>query len=631
MGDLNHGYTLLNQPPPLPIAAIVPQPSNKKALASPYIITAQSSFTNFFSENYNRIDVPLNWQRVIAGGVLMAVGLVLGIFGFRYLRFSLLLTGFIGGGKKIIQQHGHDPAHAFFFVCSHRFSNCLGLLSLSPSLPLSLFLSLSHYFLRFVHYGRHDSKSGIAAYAILYNTEPAGGWSNRIVIYVAVCIAAGLLIGLVLLAANKYASWILGGAGGLALGVYILSWREGGLIHNTGGRIGLMVGCAALGMILSLFLGNLTVIFGTVLIGGYMFTLGLDMFLRTGFLENYQYLFRTGNTVPYQIYSGIYGMLGVLSLSFVIGFLFQIPLYFHHRRNQRALARANAVPAVNSPYGYNQNEKRDSRYRDSQHRDSQYRGSQNRDSQYRDSQYRDSQYRDSQYRDSHYGGSQYGSRDQLNATYGTQQVGHVGSQQVGQVGAQQVGQAGTQQVAPAKKKYTWWGKRVKKDADVNQGGYSSEKYNAQSQGSLVQSAQQQLAQQQQVYQQSVPQQQQVYQQSVPQQQVYQQSVPQQQVYQQSVPQQQPVIQQQPMAIQQPVVQPQQPVVQSQQSASVPHLGSSTTSVGGEKTVIFEEKKGWFGRTKVVPKIADAASSTASNSNALATATTTSTTAATNAV
>jgi len=101
----------------------------------------------------------------------------------------------------------------------------------------------------------------------LHATEPAGLWSNRVLIYVAVCIAAGLLIGLLLLAANRFATWILGGAGGLAVAVYILSWREGSLIHNGAARIGLMVGCAALGMILSIFLGSLTVTFATVLIG----------------------------------------------------------------------------------------------------------------------------------------------------------------------------------------------------------------------------------------------------------------------------------------------------------------------------------------------------------------------------
>lgn len=56
--------------------------------------------------------------------------------------------------------------------------------------------------------------SAIAAYAILLNTEPDGLWSNRVLIYCAVCIAAGLLIGVVMLGLNKYATWILGGAGG---------------------------------------------------------------------------------------------------------------------------------------------------------------------------------------------------------------------------------------------------------------------------------------------------------------------------------------------------------------------------------------------------------------------------------
>ncbi|KAF9426899.1 hypothetical protein BGZ94_005820 [Podila epigama] len=273
--------------PSVPKADVAPVASKPVAASSLSLpIHIQSSFTDFFSDNYNRIKVPLTWQRIISGAVLMVVGLVLSLYGFRYLRFSLLLTGFVGGA--------------------------------------------------------------IAAFAILTNTEPTPEWSHRILIYVAVCVAAGLLVGLIMLGLNKYASWILGGAGGLALGVYILSWREGGLIHNTAGRIGLMAGSAALGMFLSTFLGSLTVIFCTVLVGGYMFTLGLDMFLRTGFLENYKNLFRTGSKVPYQLYGGIYGMLGVLSLMFLLGYLFQIPLYFMHKRK----TRAHAVPPVNGPYGY---------------------------------------------------------------------------------------------------------------------------------------------------------------------------------------------------------------------------------------------------------------------------------------
>ncbi|KAF9368173.1 hypothetical protein CPC16_005615, partial [Podila verticillata] len=283
----------------------------------PVTIEIQSSFSDYFSDNYNRIDVPLSWQRIISGAVLMAVGLVLGLYGFRHLRFSLLLTGFVGGGAK----HGKH-----FFEGDMLFQ-----------------MDGSTKHLRYL--------LGIAAFAILTNTEPSTLWSDRILIYCAVCIAAGLLIGLVMLALNKYASWILGGAGGLALGVYILSWKDGGLIHNTAGRIGLMAGAAAFGILLSLVLRDLTIVFATVLIGGYMFTLGLDMFLRTGFLENYKNLFRTGSEVPYTINGGIYGMLGVLSLTFVLGYLFQIPLYFAHRRKVRAAARASAVPPVNGPYG----------------------------------------------------------------------------------------------------------------------------------------------------------------------------------------------------------------------------------------------------------------------------------------
>ncbi|KAF9178109.1 hypothetical protein BGZ51_008099 [Haplosporangium sp. Z 767] len=399
--------------------------SSGERATAPDLIVAQSSFTDFFSSNYNRIQTPLTWQRVIAGGVLMVIGLVLTFFGFYHLRFTLLLTGFVGGG--------------------------------------------------------------IAAFAILTNTEPDTLWSERILIYVSVCIAAGLLIGLILLGLNKYAFWILGGAGGLALGVYILSWKEGGLIHDTVGRIALMAGAAALGIILSIFLGSLTIIFATVLIGGYMFTLGLDMFLRTGFLENYKNLFHTGSTVPYQVYSGIYGMLGVLSLMFLLGYLVQIPLYIHHKRKQRAKARADAVPPVNRPYG---------------------------------GPYRDSQY-GSQW------GSQYGSRDYLNAP---------------------------PHQAPVPE-YTWWGKRKNRDSYLNDPymhGYNEKGYqNLQNQSHSVNNLNQYSNQ--------------------------------------------------------PGTSVGRDHTVAGPTTGMSNVPQSSASTTDGKTVVFEEKKGWFGRTKVVPKFADTTS------------------------
>lgn len=150
------------------------------ASSPPVTFEIQSSFSDYFSENYNRIDVPLSWQRIISGGVLLAVGLVLSLFGFLHLRFSLLLTGFVGGGAK----HGNIFFQRWYVIQKDGSTKHL------------------------------RSPLGIAAFAILTNTEPSTLWSDRILIYVSVCIAAGLLIGMVMLALNKYASWILGGAGG---------------------------------------------------------------------------------------------------------------------------------------------------------------------------------------------------------------------------------------------------------------------------------------------------------------------------------------------------------------------------------------------------------------------------------
>ncbi|KAF9976443.1 hypothetical protein BGZ73_008578 [Actinomortierella ambigua] len=255
----------------------------------------QNSVDEYFRQYYNSTNAPLTWQRCVGGGILLAIGLYLTLFGYRFQRFTLLLTGFIGGV--------------------------------------------------------------IAAYAILVNVEPEQQWSNRVLVYCAVCIAAGLFIGLLMLLLNRWAIWVLGGAGGLCLGVFILSWRNGTLIHSGAGRIGLMVGCAALGLLLGLVVGPYIIVFASVLLGGYMFTIGLDLFLRTGFMENYKNMFSTSNTANYTLNGGIYGMLGVVSLMYLLGLLIQLPLYIRHLRYQRLKRRAAAVPPVGGPgapyYGYN--------------------------------------------------------------------------------------------------------------------------------------------------------------------------------------------------------------------------------------------------------------------------------------
>lgn len=264
-----------------------------------------------------------------------------------------------------------------------------------------------------------------------------------------------------------------------------------------------------------------------------MFTLGLDMFLRTGFLENYKNLFQTGSQVPYTLNGGIYGMLGVLSLMFLLGYLVQIPLYFHHKRKVRAAARASAVPPVMGPYPYGT-----TRY-------------------------------------SQYGGSQYDSHDHLQ---------------------------------PTPHKYTWWGKRkTPKEPMYYKGPYDHHGYTEKG------------------YQ------------PLPNQSMSSSNLLNQHpVHQQNVYQPPPVPQHVPQPVPQPAPQPaSQPLPQSQVDRAQPSNKSinalSTTTASGEKAVVFEEKKGWFGRTKVVPKLVDPStvSTTAGTTTGTTAGTTTTTTEAAN--
>lgn len=290
-----------------------------------------------------------------------------------------------------------------------------------------------------------------------------------------------------------------------------------------------------------------------------MFTLGLDMFLRTGFLENTKELFRTGDDIPYQMYSGIYGMLGVLSFTFLLGYLLQPTLYFLHKRRKRR----HAVPAVNGPYApYGPNDPYGPYAPYGPCTPYGPHGPSNRDSQYGGGGPYGSQY-----------GSQYDSRD------------HLGVPQ--------------NQNAPAE--YTWYGKRKNPPVPANNPyshGYNEKGYQP----------------------------------------VYSQNNLNQPHYGAPVAQHAPVIQTAPAPVVQtasspvlqsapaPVVQiPSSPVLQSaptpvvassSQTQPTQINGAATTT--GDKAIVFEEKKNWLGRTKVVPKLAESATSSSATATAAAT-------------
>ncbi|KAG0069079.1 hypothetical protein BGZ90_000333 [Linnemannia elongata] len=216
--------------------------------------------------------ISLTWQRIVGGFILILIGILLTFRGYRHYRFTMFLAGFITG--------------------------C------------------------------------VIVYSILANVEPQQGWNRRQIIYVFSCLGGGLLLGAICWLLNRFTVWILGALAGLTTALYILAWRNEGLIRSRGGRIGLLVGASVLGLLLALVMSR-------PIVGAYISVLGLDLFARTGFSESVKNFFTNDNHVNYRLNTNLYIMLGVIGGLIILGALFQT-LSWRHRR-QRLIAQGRSL------------------------------------------------------------------------------------------------------------------------------------------------------------------------------------------------------------------------------------------------------------------------------------------------
>ncbi|GJJ70886.1 hypothetical protein EMPS_03236 [Entomortierella parvispora] len=223
--------------------------------------------------------IDLTWERIVAGYILLLIGIVLTFRGYRYFRFTMFLTGFIVG--------------------------C------------------------------------VILYSILANVEPSQGWRYGQVIYLFACIAAGLIIGAICCIFHIYTVWLLGALAGLMVALYILGWRNEGLIRSRGGRIGLLVGASALGLLIGLAFGRRILIPASALIGAYLTVVGIDLFARTGFTQSIKSFFTSNNTANYRLTANLYIMLGVVGGLIILGIVFQSLAYRHRMKALDAQGRTS--------------------------------------------------------------------------------------------------------------------------------------------------------------------------------------------------------------------------------------------------------------------------------------------------
>ncbi|KAJ3299018.1 hypothetical protein HK104_010101 [Borealophlyctis nickersoniae] len=165
----------------------------------------------------------------------------------------------------------------------------------------------------------------VIGYIILTRLEPDEGYTHRATVLLIGSLAIGLL-GLFL----GFCLWqlgvaFIGGIAGFSLAMWLLSLRDGGLIHSEVGRIILVVALVVVGIVLVFVFERLFLIIATSIIGAYLITFGIDLFAQTGFIGESRAFLRNidDGQNHFTVTSEMTGVLVTFAVLTVIGIVVQ--------------------------------------------------------------------------------------------------------------------------------------------------------------------------------------------------------------------------------------------------------------------------------------------------------------------
>ncbi|ORZ20672.1 hypothetical protein BCR42DRAFT_409258 [Absidia repens] len=166
------------------------------------------------------------------------------------------------------------------------------------------------------------------AWVMLANFEPASTYGvNRWSLYLAVVVALGLVGGLLFCLCDLIAVYaaMLGGLGGLAIGLWVLGWRDNLSITSAWGRAVLLCLLALVGFLWAAYSVNASIL-GSAFAGSYVLMLGLDVYFHTGFTYCATTVLdaNPAHAHTYVVYRETYIMQGIIILAFIVGFISQI-------------------------------------------------------------------------------------------------------------------------------------------------------------------------------------------------------------------------------------------------------------------------------------------------------------------
>ncbi|KAF8943639.1 hypothetical protein BGZ47_005212 [Haplosporangium gracile] len=176
-----------------------------------------------------------------------------------------------------------------------------------------------------------------------------GGVTSQTLLLV-ISIVVGILGGLLLVCCSRLGVAVLGAMALYSLGLWILGWQSGGVIHSSSGRAILLGVLAVVGFILGFIREKETVIIGSAILGAYSFVAGVDFFAHTGFISEADSFINSKNNVGNRVgkLSGPeYALLATFIVMAILGMIVQFRWF--SRRNFRPVAAA-PLPQGNVVY-----------------------------------------------------------------------------------------------------------------------------------------------------------------------------------------------------------------------------------------------------------------------------------------
>ncbi|KAK9710781.1 hypothetical protein K7432_008206 [Basidiobolus ranarum] len=163
---------------------------------------------------------------------------------------------------------------------------------------------------------------GFIAYVICYEIS-APDTSTKSTIYLVVAIVAGIIGGFLFMCIWKLGIAAIGALGGFSLGMFILSLGNGMLISSKTGRIIFIVAFVIVGIVAIFFFEKHVVIIATAIAGAYMFIVGIDYFIGTGFTQHLIAFLNGQGESFYHTNGKIYAMLASMAVMAIIGAVVQ--------------------------------------------------------------------------------------------------------------------------------------------------------------------------------------------------------------------------------------------------------------------------------------------------------------------